>query len=345
MAISQANLNDMQINVNTTVLPGLADQIFDSNTTYKRMKKGKVQTGTQCDFRVQYAKNASASTWDLQRGLVPTAPNEFQKRMSLDWGGFQAPVSIDFKEQTCINGKEALADLMEDKILNAKETIADLIGTGLFSLGTDVNGIIGMRQAICNNANAATEGVSATYAGFSRATYSWWDANMLGTNSATYNLANLSSTGATVAYTLLYLLRSLWGSCTQGSDRGRTPSVHITSQSLYDCYQEWLVSKGQVMLNRTTDKNRADFGFQELSYQGKPILVDSHCPTNKWYMINEDRLFWVPFGTKEMKMTQWKEAQNQIETKVAQFYIAGQLVLTEPRSCGVITTYATDFSF
>ena len=66
-----------------------------------------------------------------------------------------------------------------------------------------------------------------------------------------------------------------------------------------------------------------------------PILIDSHCPTNYLYMLNERRLFWQPLGQAGIQMSNWKEPTNQL-VKVAQVFMLGQLILTEPRTCGVL---------
>jgi len=304
-------------------------------------------SGTQCDWNVQYAKTTSAGSFGA-RDIVATAPNEFAMRPSLDWGGFYASVSLDINEQDSNQSPEAIVNLLEAKVQNATETLEDEIGTGLYSAGTDSNGIVGLKQAVCTSSGASGQGVSATYANIARGTYSWWDSN-LDSDTTNYTAANLSSGGSTLAYTLPYLLRKNWGACVQGNMRGRRPTVHVTSQAFYDIYEEWAVSKGTIEMSglpynirpyltgtgRATDAQQ-DLGFAEFTYKGAPILVDSHCDTNYWYMLNEDRIKFHTTGSTQLRETDWKEPENQVKTMVKQLFLRGQLVLTEPRSCALI---------
>jgi len=311
-------------------------------------------SGHQCDFNVEYAKTTAAGTFS-DRDIVETAPNEFVMRPSLDWGGFYASVSISVNESDANQSPEAIYNLLEAKINNATQTLEDNIGVGLFSKGTDSKGIVGLRQAICDSSNASGEGVSTTYANINRSSYSWWNSNV-DKDTTNYTASNLSSGGSTLAYTLPYLLRKMWGNCTQGNMRGRRPTMHVTSQAFYDIYEEWALSKGTIEMSNpakgiyTTGIGRAsadlqDLGFGEFTYKGAPILVDSHCPTNYWYMLNEDRLKFIATGSKDLRETGWKEPENQIKTMVKQIFLRGQLVLTEPRSCGVIIGDSTTLNY
>lgn len=337
--MATAIFDNLTADTREAILKELTDQIFENNPLWRRMKAdGRMKEprgGLRCEFRANYAKTTAAGNF-MGHTILETAPNQKRVRPNLDWGGFYTSMSEAVTESAINSGEEQIADFLQSEIDNAQETLDDNIGTGLFSDGTDTNGIVGLKQAVCSSAEAAGEGVSATYANIPRGTYSWFDANVI-KDTTEYTVANLRSSGATEAKQLMYLLKRLYGMCTT-SKKGGAPTVHITSQSFYDLYEEWALSLGQIGMvsgiNRAKD-NHTDLGFQSFTFKGAPIIIDSHCPTNYWYMLNERRLFWQPLGNANVQMSEWTKPTNQL-VKVAQIYLLGQLLLTEPRTCGVL---------
>jgi len=41
---------------------------------------------------------------------------------------------------------------------------------------------------------------------------------------------------------------------------------------------------------RFTDEKTADAGFQNVMFQGLPVIVDSHCPSDHLFFLNENYL-------------------------------------------------------
>jgi len=352
--IDNSALTQLENITNTYVLPGLVDSIFDGSPLLKRWRsRGMIRgrdpirdavPGTQFEWRVRYAKISAKGTTS-PRAVVPTAPTNTTKRASLAWGMYFAGYSIDQGEQDANKTPAAIANMMKEKIDEAKDALIDIMGDGLHADGSDTDGIVGLPQAVSNYSTYAAEAVSATYGNITRDSgISFWNANVL-RNTSNYNYANLCSSGSTVSYTLPYLMKQMWGLCNQHRAHG-TPTIIVTSQAFADAYEDWALSKGSLQMSSKdgpnmlgigrADPQTVDLGFEPFTYKQAPILVDPHCPTNKMYFLNEDRVFLQPTGSNELRTTPLKESPNQIGVKVAQFFWRGQMALTEPRTCGVI---------
>jgi len=309
--------------------------------------------GTQFDFNIRKAKLDSRGTTS-PRAIVPTAPTNTLERGSITFGMYFSGYSIDIGEMDANNSKEKIIDVMKDKIMEGKDNLIDIMAAGVHAKGTDTDGITGLPAAVCNSTNAATIGVSATYANIARATSTWF-VSTVDIDTTNYTATNLSSTmTGGVSYSLPYRMKKMWGNCNQHRADGK-PTLIVTSQAFADIYEEWALSKGSLNMSTSmgptvegiarADKQTVDLGFEPFTYKGAPILVDPYCPTNDMYFLNENRIWLQSTGSKELRTTALKEAPNQIMTKVAQFYWRGNLVLTEPRTCGVIIGDSTTLNY
>ena len=339
------NYNTLQALTEKHVLPKIYDQIFEPHTCFSRIIKGgrtlKPAHGRSCEWIVEYAKTTATGTFSGY-DVLETAPNETATRAELNWGGFYVSISLSGDDEDENAGAEQVVSLMEHKMDSAKKTLADQISTSFFSKGTDAKGIVGTRQAVCDSANAAAEGVSATYATIDRSLYSWFDANVTLHASITYANLILSTSG----YFILDLWKRKVAECHKNLG-GRKLTLIACSQAWYDAYEKAVTDKSTINLSgvgKTTDNQRADLGYQELNYKGIPILVDPYDPTNYCYFLNEDTIKWQPKAVKGFRMSEWKQPTDQL-VKTAQVYMKGQLLLLEPRTCGVIIGDSTTLNY
>jgi hypothetical protein len=178
-----------------------------------------------------------------------------------------------------------------------------LLATALYNDGTTTDAPDGLRHIIST---------SNTVAGISQSTYSWWAAQE----------------DTTTTTTSIYALQSLFGDCSIDSD---TPTVGSTTQTIYNRIYAQLQPA-----QRFVDSQMAKAGFTSIMVNGKPVLVDSKCPTNYFYWINEDYFDFVVHKSENFRFEPFQKPVNQ-NVKIAKVYLAGNFVSSNNRMHGHMT--------
>lgn len=238
-------------------VPKLVDNIFASNTLLARARKKWYNTrsgGTKVIVPVAYAQSTAAGWYNGGDTLTITA-NDQVTAAEFDWQQAYAAITITGRDEIINSGKEQMVDFVKSKVQLAEKTLTDTIGTGIYNAGTTTNAIVGLRLAIDS---------AGTYGGINRTSYSWWSAQEDSTTTA------LS----------LPLMQGIFGDCTIGNSK---PSVITTTQDLFDIF--WGKLQPQ---QRFADSKTADAGFQNLLFNGTPVIVDGHCTAAHMFFINED---------------------------------------------------------
>jgi hypothetical protein len=128
---------------------------------------------------------------------------------------------------------------------------------------------------------------AGTYGGISRTSYSWWAAQ-----------EDSTTTALTIP-----TLQALMGDCTVGNDR---PTVITTSQNSYDTIFGLLQPQQRFM-----DADTAKAGFQNILFNGVPVIVDSHCPATCLFMLNENYLQFIVHTDEDFRFEPFQKPTNQ----------------------------------
>lgn len=116
-------------------------------------------------------------------------------------------------------------------------------------------------------------------------------------------------------------------------DDEEAPDLIIAPRDAYGIYEDDLLG-----MSNFTNKELADAGFDHLVYRSKPIIRMPHCPSTQLLMINAEYLYLVLHRNMNFEMTDWKEAVNKPFDRSAQIVTKGQLIATNRRAAGTLTS-------
>lgn len=287
-------------------IPKMVDNIFDSNVLLKEMKSGesykKIDGGTSIMQPLEYATNG-ASGWYSGSDQLSTTDNEVFTAAEYSWKLGYVNVSVTREDELKNSGDPAILDFVKQKVKNAEKTWMDKLGTGLYSAGTDPKSIIGLRSIVA---------ASNTVGGISQSTYSWWAAQL-----------DSSTTTTTIA-----AMQALYELCSIGSDK---PSIIPTTRTLYSKYYALLQPQ-----QRFTDAKKASGGFENLLFNGTPVVVDSYCPASHMFMLNLKYLHLFVHKDEDMRFEPFQKPTNQ-NVKIAKIYWAGALGSSNNRMHGKLS--------
>lgn len=287
-------------------VPKMVDNIFASNPLFARWKKsGKMNTydgGTSLMLPVAYAQTTAAGAYSGSDTLDVVA-NDQITAAEFNLKYYYASISINRTDELQNAGAAQIINFVKAKVQLAEKTLADQLGTDLFNAGTDAKRFVGLRSMVLN---------SGTYGGIVRSSNSWWNAQVSTATSLT-----------------LARMRTLKGQCTVDSDK---PNVHITTQTQYDNYYGLLQPQ-----QRFQDSETANGGFTNILFEGNPVIVDSHCPSGYWFMLNENYIEPYSHSDENFRFEPFMKPYNQ-NTSYAKIYHTMILAGTNCRMQGVFTS-------
>lgn len=272
-------------------IPKLVDNIFDSNALLQRTKKKsyeKIDGGTSIMVPLNYAQ-ASAGGWYSGADTLSTTDNDVMTAAEYQWKQIYKSVSINRLDELKNSGDAAILKLVKNKVQIAEKSIQDDMGTGIYSAGTDAKSIVGLRSILST---------SNTVGGISQTTYSWWAAQV-----------DSSTTTLTLA-----AMQSRDQAATIGNDG---PTVIMTTRALYNAYYA-LLQPSQRFVDSETGKG----GFTSLMFNGKPVIVDAHCPSAHMLFLNEQYLHLFYHADEDFRFEPFAKPINQ-NVKVAKIFWAG----------------------
>jgi hypothetical protein len=281
------------------------DNIFDSNPLLQRAKKKwyeKVDGGTSIMVPLNYAQ-ASAGGWYQGSDTLTTTDNDVLTAAEYQWKQIYKTISIKRLDELKNNSDAAMVKFVKTKVQIAEKSIMDDMGTGLYNAGTTTNAILGLRNIISTG---------NTVGGIAQGTYSWWQAQV-DASTTTLSLAAMQSRDQ---------------ACTIGNDG---PSVIMTTRALYNTY--WGLLQPQ---QRLTDSETGKGGFSSLMFNGKPLIVDSHCPTSHMLFLNEEYLKLCYHPDENFRFEAFAKPIDQ-NVKVGKIFWAGALVTDNCRMQGALT--------
>lgn len=291
-------------------LPGLPDNIYNSNPLFFKLKQSGnivlLDGGRKIVQPLQYAKISKGGSY-ADGAALDITPNDIITDAEVDWKYYYVPVSVTRGDELKNMGKHQIVDLVDALMKNAKLRLEDLLGTGIFSDASTSTDINGLRQAV----DSAT-----TYAGIAVADFAGW----------------ASQEDSTTAAVTIAALRDMRGKLTIGADK---PDIIVTTQYVYDDLYN-LLQPQQRFVQSNNAKQMASAGFDTLEFEGIPVVVDSHCPSQQLYMLNSRYIKLCVHKNENFRFTGFKEPIDQ-NAKVGEFYWAGNLIVTNRRMHGKFT--------
>lgn len=170
-------------------------------------------------------------------------------------------------------GVGALRNLFGTHIQTGFDVVFDGLDQTLYT-GTGTagsHGVYGMEYA--------TDPAEVSYAGISSATHADWEAYR-NDNAGTGRNLSRSLMGTTHAAIL---------------KRGGNYNVIITSPELVDKYEQQFASEASTTVN-VGPQGAIDMGFGAVTYKGRPIIPDRHCPAGTMYFVRTNMVYLHTFN-------------------------------------------------
>jgi hypothetical protein len=290
-------------------VPKLVDSIFDSDPLLKRYKdKGrykKIGGGTSVMMPLNYALTTAAG-WYSGADTLSTTDNDQITAAEYQWKQAYANISITRSDELQNMGDAQVVDLVKSKVQIAEKTLADYIQGGLYHSGSTAKSIVGTGLFLS---------ASNTVGGIAQGTYSWWQAQV-----------DSSTTTLTLA-----AMQEVWNDCTINNS---SPTVILATRANYNRYYALLQPQ-----QRFVDGETAKGGFQNLLFNGVPVIVGSKVPSSNIQFLNEEHLCLFVHKDEDMRFEDFQKPVNQ-NVKVAKVYWMGAHGTDNCRMLGALTAIA-----
>lgn len=247
------------------IIPKAVEQIFGSNPLFFRFKEKGVKYDGGLTIRQPLVYASTSSVTDFSGyDILPTAPNNQITAAEYQWRQYAGMVTISSEEELKNSGSNGIMNLLEVKKDALALSLEDMLGTdlqGSNSTGKKLDGLGLLFTA------------AGTYGAVAPADLAQWE-------------SRIHSLIAAGTLTKLDMQRMV-GLATVGADK---PSVGATRQSVFD--KIWSLWEGQ---QRFVDSKMADAGFTTITFNGIPVVVDSHISgsdggtADNWLMFLNER--------------------------------------------------------
>lgn len=130
--------------------------------------------------------------------------------------------------------------------------------------------------------------------------------------------------GAVTSANIKPHLNALYVQLVRGSD---APTAHFADNNYWVAFLESMQAIQQV-----TNEKEADAGFPTLRYMGKKAFLDGGygggCPTNHWYMVSGDYLFFRPHSSRNFVPLGGKRQSVNQDASVNLLGFAGAMTMS-----------------
>ena len=300
------------------ILKKAADGVFDSNPILIRFnqpnRKKLKDGGHQIIAPIISSKPGTpADKYYDEFDNLDNSPTDDTTASAHDWKQVYEPIRVGRKSILINSGDAAKLSLIATKMQIGQKNFKETLALGLFSDGTVATGALTTKQL---TGFAAIIHATSTYGGLTIADFPEF-------------AGVVKSNGGTNRPVSLPLLQQLEGSITEGDDR---PSMFTCRQNLYD--EIWGVYQPH---QRIENSEMAKLGFSGLlSFNGKPIIPDSHNDANTVLAINEEYVFLAVHRDEDMR----KETIERMETSnsmLMRLFWMGNVVCNNRRFQGKMT--------
>jgi len=290
-------------------IPRLVDNIFNSNPLFARMYRRLTiaDGGTQIVLPVLLNQTHTVGSYSGADEFL-IEPSEEVNAAVFDWCQYYAAIQITGLDDLKNSGDTAVINLIKTKCVVAEKSLRDRMGQHLYQDGTGNAGknLLGLAAAVDDGTNVVN------YGGLSRTTYPQWR-------------AVYSANAGTGRELTLGLMQAQFSRASKDNER---PNLILTTHGVFNKYMS-LLQPGQ----RFMDSETASAGFQNLLFQGRPLVVDEQIatvPNHTIWMLNDKYFEFYVHRDRNFRFVPFQMATKQ-DVAIAKVLFAGQLVCSSPR--------------
>ncbi len=301
----------------------VTDSIFTATPLTKALlAKGGIKMdgtgGRYLEIPLSYAKNETVKS--IGRGdTVSLSETKFMTVAQFEWKYLAGSIIRYFVDDTKNKSVQQHINWANAKIDNLRDSLTDqleiqIFGDGTGNAGKDFDGL--------GNIVSITPTASATVANIPQATYTWWQNRQK------------TATGAASVY-LLSDMRNLANTSSEGKTR-MWPNIIVTTQVVAELYADEVLEQRSII---QTSGNDAEPVMGD-AWHGIEIMWSSQCPSGRMYMLNSQYFGLNIDPDVNFEMTDWKAIPNQVNDRVCQIVLKGNVISSRRLSLGVLTAIA-----
>jgi hypothetical protein len=292
-------IDELNALTNTYVLGQPTDVYFKSNVLlYKLMDSKKIADGGKyIDVPLEHGAAHTGVYGNTTE--IPTTKTETHNKAQFEWGGYYAAQTVDLDDRVQNNGDAAIVNLVAAKFGNMQKSIKGKMGAGIY-----LNDTSGFTQGFIGLAALFSTVSSTAYGGIKEDDVSLWKANS-SSDSTTGNFKGFQA----------IRLPAIVDTTAEGS-----PDLYITTVAIRDGFVNSLQS--QV---RYQDTKLADSGFQNILFDGAPVVADLNQTDNYVDALNTRYLQFVSHKDFDFTTPKWEADRRQPDIWTASIRWIGQL--------------------
>lgn len=292
-------------------MPQIVDQIYGDNPVFFRLNaanKKIITGGTQIEVPLMYSRFTTGGSYS-GFDVLPTVPQDTIKNGAWDWKQYAVLVVVDGLTLLKTDSPQSIANYITQYFAQAEMEMAQNLGTGIWSRGTNTKDIDGLEMAVDD------AGVAPVYAGLTRSTNTWWNAQ----------------DDSTSAALTLPVLQSMFSNTQVG---GRHPTLIASRKEQYNRYWNLNTSQQRFPVQAMGhDEQLASAGFTNLLFNNVPWVQDHNVfdgpntSNSAIVFLNEDFINFAVSNRADFTLEDFQTPVNQ-DAMVAKMLWAGNLVVT-----------------
>jgi hypothetical protein len=293
----------------------VVDNIYDGSPFWFWMKANgmleSVRGGRWLSEPLRFAKSDNVQ-YVTKGSSVALVDKEFLTTAKDEWRYLVDVITRYGVDEQQNAGKNQILSLLNAKLANSNDSLADEMETRVLgSAGT--NQFNGLQDIV------ASDPTAAPLHGIDGNVETWWQ-NQFQT------MTGASFAGAGDGLGKMFAMVAL---CSQNL-RQDAPDIILAGRLPFQYY--WTET---ITQRRIHNKTLGDAGFQNIEFMGIPMVWSPQGSTNM-YFLNTRFLKFKYDPAMNFDMTEWKAIPSQINDRVAQVILAGNLMTSRRRVHGVI---------
>lgn len=291
--------------------------LFDLLQEKGKIKK-RMPNGRYFEIPIGYAKADQNQKWFTRGDTFGEAEKELWTRLQYQRKNLGDNIVRYWDDEMKNKSKAQIFNYLTELIDNHKMTLMDTLGTSVWDAAPAAEAINSLPTLIVEDPTTGTVG------GLSRASNTYL-------RNQYYNM-----TSDSMASLLIPKMTNMFNTCSLYKGKGRrTPDIIITTQDIYEEYEDQIRNDFTFEISGNTGNKRADYGLGDLSFKGAELYWDPDCPSGSMYFINSDTIEFAYDPDAWMEMTPWKAKHNSLD-RYAQTYTVCQLLFNNFSKNGVI---------
>lgn len=294
----------------------IVDNIFTGTAFLSALRRfgmiEMVNGGLEIVRGLVFSKNTTAGSFDSY-DILDTTPQENETSARFPWAQNYVTISVSWTEERKNQGEGRLKSIVEQKSDDAAMSIRDKLDFQLMAAepAAGSKDPISLQELIADDPTSSGYNRIGSIGNIAQDSHVFWRNQQL--DGGAFSVADM---------------HQVYNDCSDGID---PPTMMLTSQTVYQYYENSLV--GQT---RYVDSRMGDQGFTALAFKERPVIWSANIGnSDSMYFLNNKYFKLCIMTGADFAPTEFQKPDNQA-ARVAQLLWMGNLVTTNRRRLGVL---------